>query len=54
MLSIDIEDAKAAGLALLWKNEHKMATENIEKKKWVKNQPWHDAPMPAQIKKKEA
>ena len=38
MLSIDVEDAKAAGLALLWKHELKMATENIEKKKWVKNQ----------------
>ena len=38
MLSINVEDAKAAGLALLWKHELKMATENIEKKKWVKNQ----------------
>ena len=38
MLSIDVEDAKAAGLVLLWKHELKMATKNIEKKKWVKNQ----------------
>ena len=32
-LSTDVEDAQAVGFALLWKQELKMATKNIENKK---------------------